>query len=180
MKKPVNLILIAVAIGVFYTFTSPQWGEVQGLKASAAEYGNALENIESIIENRDKLLEKYNALPKTEIDRLAKVLPNEAGAVGLAVDLDGMASRYGIVLKDLDVGGESDRDARTIALPENAKAYEKVVVNFSFISNYPNFISFLADLEKSLRIMDVTSVSFNTSPTGVYDHKLTVETYWLR
>ena len=36
------------------------------------------------------------------------------------------------------------------------------------------------DLEKSLRIMNVKSISFKASDNGLYEHQITLETYWLK
>ncbi len=139
-----------------------------------------IENVERIAETRDSLLVSYESIPKAEIDRLEKALPDSADSVTLAVDLDTIARRYGISLKNVQVDTSSDKKSALVVLPEYAKAYDKIAVSFSFVSNYVNFTKFVADLEKSLRLMDVKSVSFKVDATGLYEHKLTIETYWLK
>ncbi len=98
----------------------------------------------------------------------------------IARDLDTIASRYGISIKSVQIEDKSSVDARSIVVPDSALPYEKAFVSFSFISNYANFSKFLADLEKSLRLMDVKSVAFQTGQTGLYEHKIIVQTYWLK
>lgn len=180
MKNPINLVLILLALGLFFTITSPQWENVKTLQASARDYQNVIQNVERIAETRDRLLVNYEAIPKKEIDRLAKILPDDVNAVELAVDLDTIAARHGISIKNVQIDSSTNANAALIVLPEYDKPYDKIAVSFSFISNYANFTRFLADLEKSLRIMDVKSASFNTEETGLYEHKLTIETYWLK
>lgn len=179
MKSPTNLVLILLAIGLFFAFTSPVYEDVKVLQASANDYRSVIKNVSNIAETRDALLVNYEAIPKNEIDRLSKVLPDNVDSVRLALDLDTMAGRYDIALKDVQVESKADPNSALAVLPSDA-TYEKVIVTFSFISTFQNFMSLLADLEKSLRIMDVKSVSFKTNEAGFYEHQMKVETYWLK
>ena len=180
MKNPTNLIFILLSIGLFFSFTSPRYQEVKTLQASAAEYRNVIENISRIAETRDRLLVNYEAIPRAQIERLEKILPNNVDTVRLALDLDALSGRYGITLKDVQVETKSDPNAALVAVSDKRLPYEKVTVSFSLISNYPNFVKMLADLERSLRIMDVKAITFKALDIGLYEHKMTVETYWLK
>lgn len=179
MSNPKNLILIVLAIGLFYTFGSPQYKQVKALQNSAAEYRDVIENVSRIAEARDALLIDFEAIPRIERDKLLKVLPNNVDSVRLALDLDTIAGRYGIAIKNVSVDSKADPNAALAVLPDDLP-YEKAIVTFSFVSNYNNFMSFLGDLEKSLRIMDVKSVVFRVTENGLYEHTLQVETYWLK
>lgn len=180
MNNPKNLILIVLAVGLFYTFTSPQYQEVKVLQASANEYQKVIENVSRIAEARDALLVSYEAIPRIERDKLLKVLPNNVDSVRLALDLDTIAGRYGIAIRNVRVDTKADPNAASIVLPDHKLPYEKAIVTFGFISNYENFIRLLTDLERSLRIMDIKSVSFRVAETGLYEHQIQVETYWLK
>jgi len=179
MKRPSSLILIILAVALFYTFTTGQYDIMKERRAKAAEYQNVLKNVENIVETRDKLLADYRTIPREEIDRLFKVLPDNADSVRLALDLDTIASSYGISVSNVRVDTDGDPNARLLILP-NSMFYEKARVSFSFISNYNNFMALLSDLERNLRVMDVKSVSFVASDDGLYEHEITIETYWLR
>lgn len=180
MNRSTATILIILAIGIFFTFTSPQYKGAQGLAAEAREYREVVDNVSRIASTRDNLLASYESIPAAEKERLAKVLPDNIDAVGLARDLDTIASQYGIALRSLEI--DEDTDPRTgMALPEYEAPYEKAIVSFSFVADYPNFVKFLADLEKSLRLMDVKSVVWAVGEQGsLYEHRVTVETYWLK
>ncbi len=173
------LILILLALGLFYTFTRPQYRQAKELRATAAEYSEIIDNVEKIAETRDRLLVDYEKIPPVELDRLTKVLPDNVDSVRLALDLETIASAHGISISDVKVETDVDRGVSLPQLPEYALPYGKVAVSFSFVSNYGNFTSFLSDLEKSLRVMDVKRASFRVSETGFYEHGITVETYWL-
>ena len=60
-------------------------------------------------------------------------------------------------------------------------------IEFTLTGSYDNFVSFLNHLERSARIIDVQSVSFDVNQyelkkTSVdrYDYKVIISTYWLR
>ena len=180
MKTNTAIVLLLLSIGLFYTFTNCQYRDVKKLSLLSSEYKNVLQNISAIIELRDNLLVTYRMFPRAEIEHINKVLPDNIDVVQLALDLDGVASRHGISIKSIQAEVGADNNADLIVLPENAKVYEKVTVSFSFVSNYENFTRLLADIEKSLRIMDIKSIAFKTSESGLYDYQISVDTYWLK
>jgi len=180
MKTNTAIVLLLLSIGLFYTFTNGQYRDVKKLSLLSSEYKNVLQNISAIIELRDNLLVTYRMFPRAEIEHINKVLPDNIDVVQLALDLDGVASRHGISIKSIQAEVGADNNADLIVLPENAKVYEKVTVSFSFVSNYENFTRLLADIEKSLRIMDIKSIAFKTSESGLYDYQISVDTYWLK
>ncbi|MEK7135118.1 MAG: hypothetical protein AAB780_00225 [Patescibacteria group bacterium] len=180
MKSSSNIALIVLAIGLFFSFTSPAYQEIKTLQASAGEYRSVIDNASHIAETRDALLVNYESIPKVEIDRLSKVLPDNIDAVRLALDLDTIAGRYGVAIKDLQVETKPNQNLTLAVLPDHSQSYQSATVTFSFVSNYSNFAKLLTDLEKSLRIMDVKSVIFKAAETGLYEHRVTVSTYWLK
>lgn len=180
MKINTAIILLLLSVGLFYTFTNGQYQEVKTLYALSGEYKNVLQNVAAIVELRDRLRVTYAALPPEEIERINKVLPDNIDTVRLALDLDSMASRYGISIDNIKVEVGTADSSDLVVLPEQIKVYEKAVVSLEFVSNYANFMRLLADIEKSLRIMDIKSVSFKANETGLYEYKVAVETYWLK
>ncbi len=180
MKNNTAIILLLLSFGLFYTFTNAQYQDVKGLYALANQYQNVLQNASLIVGLRDRLLVTYETLPRADIDRVNKVLPDNIDTVRLALDLDGMASRYGVSIKNVQTTTGAGADANLIVLPEHAGVYERATVSFSFVSTYENFMRLLADLEKSLRVMDIKSIAFEAGESGLYDYRISVETYWLK
>ena len=180
MKSNTAIVLLLLSVGLFYTFTNAQYQDVKKLHTLANEYQNVLENVSAIIEFRERLLVTYEAFPRSEIERVNKVLPDNIDTVRLALDLDSMASRYGIAIQSIQTTVGASTDQSLIVLPENATVYDRATVSFGFISNYQNFTRLLADIEKNLRIMDIKSIAFQVGESGLYDYKVAVETYWLK
>ncbi|MDO8590034.1 MAG: hypothetical protein Q7R69_02075 [bacterium] len=180
MKHNTAIVLLLLSVGIFYTFTNAQYQDVKKMYALSNEYQNVLQNVSAITELRDRLLVTYETFPKTEIERINKSLPDNIDTVRLALDLDGMAARYGISIKDIQAVTGTSEDATLIVLPGNENVYEKVTVSFGFIATYANFTRLLADIERSLRIMDIKSISFRVGESNLYDYKIVAETYWLK
>jgi hypothetical protein len=53
-------------------------------------------------------------------------------------------------------------------------------VSFNVTAPYQQFISFMQDLEASLRVMDLTHLTVSANDTGTYDFGVQLTTYWLR
>ena len=179
MKNLKPLILIVIALGLFYTFVNPHWQKIKALQVEAGQYRSVLGNVEDLTQKRDELSLKYKNIPKGDVDALKKVLPDNVNTVELALNLDAIGSKYGISIKSIKIIKEKDVNATVIQAP-TGKAYDKVIVSFSFISTYENFKKFMYDLERSLRIIEVRSVRFETTDNELTEYQLQVETYWLK
>ncbi|MEX2013639.1 MAG: hypothetical protein WD897_01870 [Parcubacteria group bacterium] len=180
MNNKTAIILLLLSVGLFYTFTNGQYQDVKKLSILSGEYRNVLQNISAIIELRDRLLVTYETFTGAEVERINEVLPDNIDTVRLALDLDGMASRHGISIESIQTAVGSGEGANLITPSASGRVYEKATVSLGFVSNYQNFMRLLADIERSLRIMNIKSISFQTSESGLYDYTISVETYWLK
>ena len=179
MKNKSAIILLLLSLGLFYTFTNVEYKKVQSLHVLASQYQDVLGNVSDIVRLRDSLLIAYEEFPQEDIGRINKVLPDNVDAVRLALELDNMASRYGIAIKNVSVGDESG-EAGQPGLSEDSLPYEKAMVSFSFVTNYENLKRLLVDMERNLRIMEIKSLSFQVAESGLYEHQIVIETYWLK
>ena len=174
MQSPI--ILLIIAVGLFYSFTSKEYQEVKGLQENANKYQEVLQNISKVVELKNDLLQTYSSFPEEEVERITKMLPDDVDTVKLALDLDGLAAKYGVTIRNI----------QTAIAPERADSvlsndiYGRAAVTFSFISNYDNFLKVLTDLERNLRVMDIKLLSFDATETGLYEYQFVVDTYWLK
>jgi Tfp pilus assembly protein PilO len=128
---------------------------------------------------RDQLLSRYNTFPQADMDKLQKLLPDHIDNVRLILDLDSMAAKYGMRVKNVTTDDDNSRAAQGELGPDES-AYESVILSFTVTGTYDTFRQFLADLEKSLRLVDVVGLDFNANDTGIYDFTFHVKTYWLK
>ena len=180
---PVSFLIIAGVI--FFWYINPTYAEVQTLLTKESQYDEALSKARELQDIRDQLLARYNTFSKEELDRLQKLLPDHVDNVRLILDLDSMASRYGMRVRNviIDTAGTTPAGAgiaNTQAIGPSNQNYESVVITFSVSGSYDTFRQYLADLEKSLRLGDVIGVTFTPNDTGIYDFSVNLKTYWLK
>jgi hypothetical protein len=180
MKNSTAIILILISAGLFYTFIMPKYAEVQALRAEASGYNDVLGSVSELSRNRDQLLLKYNTIPKAELANLIKILPDNVNVVELALNLDTIASKYGISIKNVKTVDDKADASATVAKTASSSGLQKVRITFNFTTTYANYRKFLADLEQSLRIIEVRNVTLNVADGGMSEFQMQIETYWLK
>lgn len=180
MKNIISILLILAAIALFAFFTNPRFAEVQTLADEVAQFDDALERSKELISLRDALLSRYNSIPTQDINRIGTMLPDSIDTVRLIIDIDALAARYGMSLANISIGS-ADEPAVRGGIGPTGSAFGKLTLSFTVASTYDRFHAFLGDLERSLRILDITSISFG-SPTaaGVTPYNISLTTYWLK
>lgn len=179
MKNSTAIILILIGIGVIYTFAMPQYTRTKALRQEVGQYNNVLDNVTAIGETKSELSLQLADIPSSDVAKLKKVLPDSVDTVRLAMDLDAIGSKHGISVNTVQVGSANEDNASAIR-EDSGNTYERVTISFSFISTYENFRNFMDELERSARITDVRSVAFQSTDSGLYEYRISIETYWLK
>ena len=181
MKPFIPIALILISIGLFYLFINPHYQTVRDLFRQRGEYRLALSNIEAVKELRDSLETQYNSLPADDIGRLEKMLPQNINAVKLTADLDAIASRHFMTVRGVRINEQSINDGSAVS-GALSKPFETTSMTFNVIGSYPNFLSFLKDMEKSLQLIDVKSLSVKSSgnQANLMQFNVAIQTYWVK
>ncbi len=133
---------------------------------------------------QQQLLETYNSYPPTTLDRLNKLLPDNVDNVRLIIDINNIARRYGMTIRDIQFSTDQNNEqvANNTSRPAPAPLERgTVAMGFSTTGSYLNFQAFLADLARSLRLIDVIGVDFAaTDINDVYQYNVELQTYWLQ
>ena len=194
MRFILPILLVAIAVTSFFTFTSPSYDKMAVLKQKLASYDNALNNSKALENERDKLTKKYNSFDVTNLEKLSKLLPDSVDNIRLILEIEKIAAPYGMVLKDVKYDTEAKDTKPTVGLQNNLNAqlarkdYGVWKLGFSTQGTYSNFVNFVKDLEKNLRIVDVVSVEFSSSSgiganpalSSIYKYDFQIKTYWLK
>ena len=184
MRTLLPILLIALAVGLFVVYTNPTYQNedgIKGLSAQAAEYDQALTQSSELRAARDKLLAHRNTFSADDVHKLERVLPDNVDNIRLIIDIQNIAARYRLQIKNVALGASSaDEGSQAIAAGAEGHSVGTVELGFSVDSTYDNFIAFLDDLEKSVRVVDVEKITFVTGPGDLETYKLQIKTYWLR
>ncbi|MEK7113678.1 MAG: hypothetical protein AAB873_02520 [Patescibacteria group bacterium] len=187
-------ILIGIALTAFFLFTSPLYQDVSLKRSQVSDYNKALDNAKAFEAERDKLTQKYNSFNPDNLSKLQKLLPDNVDNIRLILEIEKIASPYGMALKDVkyDAGenvvlteGEESVPAEEEIM---VKDYDTWNLEFSTSGSYSNFINFIKDLESNLRIVDISSIQFSSntnlgagsSLSEVYTYDFKIKTYWLK
>lgn len=179
------IILILVSFAIFFGYVDPNYRgtdptnrSVQSLQAEDAQYQEALNNSTKIRQQRDTLVERKNNFSAEQLARLQELLPDNVDNIKLVIDIKNIAQKHNLVLKNIKLDTAAGTDPKKLG-GDNSK-YGTVGLSFAVTSSYDKFQDFLADLEKSLRLVDITELSVNGNDTGLYEFSVSLKTYWLK
>lgn len=186
MNSRVAQALIALlAVGIFAMVTLPGYRKVEELRRKHADNEQTLKLSAELERNSQSLEDRYNRITDDERARLQKLLPDTLDNVRLVNDMNAIAAQQGLAIRNITVGGEgtpgttNTKNAAADAASRKRR-YGTLSLAFSVTATYDEFDSFLRELERSLRLVDVRSVSVKSSPNRRYDFAVVLETYWLR
>lgn len=177
----ISVVLILVAAGAFIVYTKPTYEKIKELRVAEASYDEALSRSREIQEVRNKLISKYNTFSSDDLRRLERLLPDHVDNIRLIIDIDNIAARYNLRIRNVALEGTKDgRDERSaLAVGSSGDPIGVIEVGFTTAARYEDFIRFLQDLERSLRIVDVTGISFSTGAGDLQEYSVSLRTYWL-
>jgi Tfp pilus assembly protein PilO len=192
------VILLVLSVGIYFTVTRGIIADAEAVKSVNDQYSSAIANAEQLVKVRDQVNTDYNNISDADRARLDKMIPDTVDNIRLIIDLNSIAVRHGFSLKDIKAEAAADQSNPSSAGPASAPpvlaapaspdavpsitapTLDTVTVSFDVSAPYEQFISFLQDLEASLRIMDVTHLTVTANDTGTYDFSVELNTYWLR
>lgn len=178
-------------------FTQPLYDGISVKNELIASYDEALNNSKALETERDKLTQKYNSFKPEDLSRLQKLLPDNVDNIRLILEMEKIATPFGMVLKDVkyDVTSKINtispvQIAGVIQMggASSSKNYNIWNLEFSTQATYNNFLNFLKVLEDNLRIVDISSIQFssntnlgaNPSLPEAYKYNFKIKTYWLK
>jgi Tfp pilus assembly protein PilO len=200
MRYITPVILIGIAIAFFFMVTNPIYNDISSKKGEVTSYNEALDNSKALANVRDQLTAKYNAIDSNNLIKLQTLLPDNVNNIRLILEIEQIASPFGMVLSDVKydastpAAGVAAADTATVVQGGNtntstSKDYGTFDLEFSTSGTYDNFINFTKSLESNLRIVDISSVSFSsdtavstskTSSPDIYQYDFKIKTYWLK
>jgi len=172
MKKILWItISLLITVGIYIWFISPRIDTLKDLNSKIELKKTEIQTQENYFKNLQNISKELASFPD-EIAKINSALPENFSINSLIDFLQKTASVNGLIFKSIDFANASK-------LKENSN------INFLNISlyvfgSYPSFKIFLADLEKSARIIDVEKIYFssqNQKEKDKYDFELELKVY---
>lgn len=202
MFKPIlSLIVFLFSLGFAFFYVKPEYYRAQEKQAELKVLFDTLENTERIKTLIEQTEDRLSKVDPVELARFDIFLPQTIDDIRFANNLQNIGAAQGLILSDIKVSGqEKDPQAkkvktgkdvnnisRTLSIDrpvkeeesntqtENGaeKKYATTKASFSVVATYSGFLLFLDDLEKSLGLINVTSLSFQELGSGEIVEKTT-------
>lgn len=195
MKYFLHILLIGGCVAAFIFVINPRYVAIKDARAQISGYSTSLSTAEKLKSSREELIGRYNSISKADLDSIKTLLPDSVDNIRLIIQLDSLAAKNGMsTLRNVDYKTDTSTGpaaTTAIATSANNKPYGEFTVTFQTTGQYKNFLSFLADLEQNLRLVDVVSVDFASTAFGTdaaksntaassMSYKITLKTYWLK
>lgn len=175
-RNIIILLFLIVAVSVFWFWTRPLLVEIDVLKAEKDSFNQALARSRELQELRDAILGKFNSISQDDLYRLSKMLPKEPEATKLLVQLSDVADASGgVILNFLDAQEMKKSGA---AFLDDQIGYQEVDLNINLSAKYEDFLVFLTELQKSLRLIDVKRIDFFAGDTNFYEFNINAKAYY--
>lgn len=187
MRVALTIIFLAAAAGLIFWAARPIWGDILSLRGEIGAVEDTLARLHELEGLRDELLNTYNSIPRSKIERLYDLLPPKPDSGNILVALERIARDRGARLRRVDFIKDSSQQAAQqagpatgparIAVKEEAAA-NAISYSFALSASYEAFRSFLAALEKNLRVADVTDISFTGGSSNLFEFTLKAKSYY--
>lgn len=177
MNYTISIILITISFFLSVFYTSPLLGELDILSIEKASLNASLGDSKGL---RTTVAEKevlYNNLSEDDKVKLNKLLPNSIDNVKLIIDIDNIASLYNLKLRNIDIKADAPGEFSGDSFNN---PYGTAMLRFSVSAPYESFKSFLTDLEDSLRLVDISSLTFTSGDKDINEYNIELKTYWLK
>lgn len=165
-------------------------GTDQGLKDLLEEknkFDEALGNARDLRSKMTELEQAEKEITEADREKLDAFIPDRIDTVDFVYDINNIAARHGMMLRDVNIKASDETKAeglssRELSVAEAAAAntIADMTMSFQVSGTYKSLLGFLNDLSVSLRVADVTSLSFNAGENGINQYNFELKTYWVK
>lgn len=174
IKSLIAVGQIVLALALVFVYIIPTYDAITAKNVEVGDYTEALAKAREVDELKRALIAKYNQFNPKNIDRLKKFLPDHVDNVRLVLDLDGIAARHGLRIGNVAARKEGDKIGSkkaddTIGIDTavtDSRQYKSLILEFSVTASYQDYIAFIRDIEQSLRLVDLVSLSMEATESS--------------
>jgi Tfp pilus assembly protein PilO len=180
MKNITAIVLIIVSIAIIFFYIKPTFATIGVQRTELTSYNETIEQATQLEAQVKSLQAKKEGLRAEDLADLEKLLPDTISNVNLIIDINNIATDSGLRISNIKIE-QPDPDKSGKDTENKGELYDSIELSFEVSAPYASFQRFITNLESSLRLVDITSVSFVTSETSdAYKFQVTLRTYWLK
>ena len=165
---------------IFFAESKSYFGEIKSLRKQVSSYNETINMANKVRKSIDKTLLEYNSILQENVDKIKKMVPPVDESMKLVVQIDDMMKKKGLTLKAINVKDIVSQNNASGSQKNNGKIAESVFLSINAQGSYESFRSFIEELEKSLRLIDVKAVKINPVGQDSYSFSAEAVSYWRR
>ena len=177
-SRIISLVVLALAIGLFFSFTKPTWAAVQQLLEVQSNNKEAMDAVRQFATQKQDLESKKGSIDPEALKKLNDMLPSSVDNVKNILMIDDLGKKAGLRISNLDAVTRAESAASARA--QSGTAPDSIDLSVTAEGTYASFSTFLESLERSQTLFDVRDVSVKGSNNGIYQYSLKIRFYWLR
>lgn len=180
----VEVVLLLIACGLFYWFMiMPKNAEIGKQKEVLSQAQEEKEKISSTVNDLKKMVAKLSSNSK-EITDLDEAMPLSAKALRLKVLLENLSQSVGLTVSNVNVAYNSSApwagDKELLASPYSPpRSVQRLSGSVSVVGTYSQIVAFIEKIEKSGRVININSVSIDSSENGNLNIMLALDAFYL-
>lgn len=144
------IVLFVSSLALIFWILLPLYNDIAAAALVKKQNEDNLKDRVELSANLERLVNQYNER-LTDIELFNKAIPEGQNIPELLVGLEDLASGSGLTFASVNF---KTKDLK-------APGFKTLIMEIKVKGSYPNFKNYLQNLEKSLRIFDVMSVSFS-------------------
>ncbi|MEA3295750.1 MAG: type 4a pilus biogenesis protein PilO [Patescibacteria group bacterium] len=160
-------LFFCLVIGVFFAF--PKYKDLKIIEAQVEQKQNELEYRQEYLVKVQEISEELKKYSE-ELEKIDFALDSDISLPFLFDFFQKISSQNGLVLKNIN---------SSASFSENKNEVQEININLSLFGSYSAFKSFLLNIEKSVRLIEVDefSFSFDAKQDDALSFNLKVKTY---
>ncbi len=182
-KTITPIFSIILAIAMYFFFTSDILAEIDSAQAEFAGYKSLIANVQKYNQKLEGALNTKRAINALEAERINTLVSTDVDEVRLLVDLTEMARAHNMLLGNIVVEEMASSEVSEEEISSNVvlpSDFVETTISFGLIGTYEQFKDMLADIEKSLVLLEVTGLEFSANEGDLQQFDMTVHTYALK
>jgi large-conductance mechanosensitive channel len=175
---------IIIALLIFFFYAKPEFAVIKSTQGEAEQYNDAAATAAALNSELNALVNKKRSFSAGDLARLDALVPADINEVKILTDLNEIARTHNMLFGNIDVKNSDTEvsSANQAEAPGQKVAYTDFVtsdITFSLIGTYEQFKAFLADVEKSLVLLEVLDIEFTAGEGNLQQYTLTVRSFSL-
>ncbi len=167
----VVLLLIAILVGAGYLVIKPKLDNWKAMKTEAQIVREQAENDRQYYSGLSRSVSASESIDQTALSKLDVALPRKPLLTDLMVELGHLAKLSGVTMNSISFEAAKNNLA--------VSGLQSVNLSMTLEANgYQSLKNFMKSLERNLRILEITNVSFSSSEKGTLTFTLTAKVFY--